>query len=284
MSTNLTPLGVDDLLPSETDKYLQTVAKVESVFRKYNYKKIKTPTIEYLEALSAGLSDHLQKQTIKFFDEEGQVQILRPDNTTPIARLVAQRQDALPIPQRLSYLNPVFRNNPNQKNKQKELFQAGVEYLGTKGPESDAEIIEVAIHSLLELGHKDFIIEIGHNDFTENMNQEKKEALLKGDYITFGDIPEKGRENIGHPSIEKTLDILKKNNLAQYVVVNKGLVKNQDYYTGIILQGYIKGIRETVISGGRYDNLVGKFGLECPAVGFAINVNALIKPKLETLL
>lgn len=54
-----------------------------------------------------------------------------------------------------------------------------------------------------------------------------------------------------------------------------GLVNRSNYYTGVVFRGYAEGSGVTVLSGGRYDNLLGEFGLPAPAIGFAVDVNAL---------
>lgn len=56
-----------------------------------------------------------------------------------------------------------------------------------------------------------------------------------------------------------------------------GIVSQIDYYTGLVFRGYLSGIGEAVLKGGRYDNLVGEFGRECNAVGFGINVDSVAK-------
>lgn len=61
------------------------------------------------------------------------------------------------------------------------------------------------------------------------------------------------------------------------ITVDLGLVNKTDYYTGIIIKGYLQGHGEEVISGGRYDKLISEFGYDIPAVGFAVNVNAVAK-------
>ncbi len=61
------------------------------------------------------------------------------------------------------------------------------------------------------------------------------------------------------------------------ITVDLGLVNKTDYYTGIILKGYLQGHGEEVLSGGRYDKLISEFGYDVPAVGFAVNVNAVAK-------
>ncbi len=61
------------------------------------------------------------------------------------------------------------------------------------------------------------------------------------------------------------------------ITVDLGLVNKTDYYTGIIIKGYLQGHGEEVISGGRYDKLISEFGYDVPAVGFAVNVNGIAK-------
>ncbi len=60
------------------------------------------------------------------------------------------------------------------------------------------------------------------------------------------------------------------------ITVDLGLVNKAEYYTGIIFRGYIEEYGQAVISGGRYDTLIGSFGAcDLPAIGFAANVNAI---------
>ena len=61
------------------------------------------------------------------------------------------------------------------------------------------------------------------------------------------------------------------------ITVDLGIVNKTDYYTGLIIKGYLQGHGEEVLSGGRYDKLISEFGYDVPAIGFAINVNAIEK-------
>lgn len=61
------------------------------------------------------------------------------------------------------------------------------------------------------------------------------------------------------------------------ITVDLGLVNKTDYYTGLIIKGYLQGHGEEIISGGRYDKLISEFGYDIPAVGFAVNVNGVAK-------
>jgi len=53
------------------------------------------------------------------------------------------------------------------------------------------------------------------------------------------------------------------------------IVNDLDYYNGIIFKGYIKGVANSILSGGRYDNLVHKMGKKADAIGFAVYLDLL---------
>lgn len=57
-----------------------------------------------------------------------------------------------------------------------------------------------------------------------------------------------------------------------------GMVHQIDYYTGVVFRGYVEGAGDAVLSGGRYDSLVGVFGREAQATGFAVDVDAMAAP------
>ena len=69
--------------------------------------------------------------------------------------------------------------------------------------------------------------------------------------------------------------------LKDTVMIDLGLVHRNEYYTGVIFRGYVEGSGDTVISGGRYDTLLSRFGTDLPATGFAVNVDALTKVLLD---
>jgi len=70
--------------------------------------------------------------------------------------------------------------------------------------------------------------------------------------------------------------------LGDYISVDLGLVHHIDYYTGIVFRGYVEGIGEDILSGGRYDDLLEQYGTKLPATGFGINVDALTEFFIKT--
>lgn len=76
--------------------------------------------------------------------------------------------------------------------------------------------------------------------------------------------------------LEKLSSSLKKLGYEDMLTFDLGMVPGLNYYTGIIFRGYVEGVGVTVLSGGRYDNLISKFGRDIPAVGFSIKIDALL--------
>ncbi|MCA1554079.1 MAG: ATP phosphoribosyltransferase regulatory subunit, partial [Chloroflexi bacterium] len=58
--------------------------------------------------------------------------------------------------------------------------------------------------------------------------------------------------------------------------INLAELRGMEYYTGIVFAGFVPGIGYDVLSGGRYDELIGHFGKSCPAMGFAIGVERVM--------
>ena len=65
--------------------------------------------------------------------------------------------------------------------------------------------------------------------------------------------------------------------LKDNIMIDLGLVNRSNYYTGVIFHGYAEGSGLTVLSGGRYDNLLEKFGKKAPAIGFVIVVDDVLE-------
>lgn len=96
-------------------------------------------------------------------------------------------------------------------------------------------------------------------------------------------------------NLENIYEILCGYGVEKYISFDLSMLGHLGYYTGIIFRGYAQGAGFSIVDGGRYDNLLEKFGVNYPSVGFAIKINALISalefqgvtiemPKADTLL
>lgn len=125
------------------------------------------------------------------------------------------------------------------------------------------------------------------NDFLDTFGNSPVTSALKKLPALFGgeEVFEKAEELIPDESVKVILEELRDLyrdasalcGSAGNITVDLGLVNKTDYYTGLIIKGYLSGHGEEVISGGRYDKLISEFGYDIPAVGFAVNVNGIFK-------
>lgn len=273
----LTPFGLSDFVPEETETFQRLLNIVKDVFAQQHYQTAKTPTLEYYDTLSVAMGDFLKERAIKFVDRSGHLMILRPDHTTPIARLAATRMADISRPLKLCYFDSIFRLSPDNYCDAVERFQVGAECIGIAGVQAELDIILLCVRALEAMGLSNLRIMLGHVSFTKGLNKDQKFALKSKNYAAFGNLPACGGAELFEEFPE--LQVLTKNLQSQVigseVMVNKALVQGLYYYTGLLFEVYIKGCSEPIATGGRYDGLLNKFGKDEPAVGFGIDLTLL---------
>jgi len=157
--------GTRDVLPPESTRLLDVQARIRERFRLFGYGEVLTPTLEYSEVIE---EPKLRDASFKLFDPDNQMLLLRPEMTTPIARLVAQRLRNFPPPYKLSYVLPVYRRASVGRGQSAELFQAGVEVVGSPSPQEDAATVALLVDVLSSLGletSSDFAVVLGQTAF-----------------------------------------------------------------------------------------------------------------------
>lgn len=162
------PYGVQDYFPDECYNKSVVEEKLCAVFSSYGYNKVETPTFEYYD-MYAGVpvsSDRMFKLT----DNDGSLLVLRPDITLQVCRIAGKLEGGI---QKLYYTENSYEYLPNiYSARTREFSQAGVELLGDTGLRGDAEIIKMAIESLLRVGLEDFLIEIGDVRYFKSLMDE----------------------------------------------------------------------------------------------------------------
>lgn len=166
-----TPEGVKDYLPCECSFKNEAERRIENVFIKYGFNPIKSPMFEYMEVFD-GAGSINSRRMYKFIDRDGSILSLRADMTPAIARIAATAYEEKDIPLRFYYIENAFRYNENYQGKLREFTQAGIELIGVNSFDADAEVIAVAINSLLSTGLNDFRIDMGHVQFFEGVLEE----------------------------------------------------------------------------------------------------------------
>jgi ATP phosphoribosyltransferase regulatory subunit len=309
--------GTRDILPPESTRLLDVQARILERFRLHGFGEVITPALEYSEVVE---EPKLRDASFKLFDPDNQMLLLRPEMTSPIARLVAQRLRNAPAPHKLSYALPVYRRTGVGRGQSAEFHQAGVEVVGATSPGEDAGTIALLIETLESLGlraPRDFVLVLGQTAFYEgylrrvapDLASELLEALAAKDLVRVDEISANVTvEAAGVREIPRLVgpatdaSVLERatryaegeaaaalDNLRiimahldaggghlDSVMLDLGLIGRHNYYTGAVYEVYATGLGFTVANGGRYDNLLRRFGEPLPATGFAISLERLI--------
>ena len=163
------PEGVKDYLGEEAALKEQIEAKVRKVFRTNSYNLIETPSFEYLDVFTLGNEGFQQPCLYHLVSRQGELMALRSDMTRSIARVIGTQKREDNLPWRFSYLSNSFRYPERYQGKLHEFTQAGIELIGNKSLEADAEVIRVAINALKAVGVNDFAVHIGSSQFFDDL-------------------------------------------------------------------------------------------------------------------
>jgi ATP phosphoribosyltransferase regulatory subunit len=307
----ITPEGTRDYALKECRVLRSAENKLRFLYGSYGYSEVITPSIEFYDVFSDGVGRVSQNELYTLTDSYGRLLTMRPDSTKPIARLYAAHLQKLALPLKLFYSQPVFRRNIKLNKKSDEVMQTGVELLGLNNIKSDIEILMLAAKSMRLLFGSDFIIEIGHMDFIKALlgeldmykKTEVRHAIATKNYPELNRLasmlPEKGGvlkslpELFGDSAVltkaeklfpdsyaiealkelKAVLKTLEDNGLKDNILVDLAVINDYEYYTGIVFKGFAKNESREIMSGGRYDTLYGEYGLNVPAVGFAVNTD-----------
>ena len=122
------------------------------------------------------------------------------------------------------------------------------------------------------------------SQFGSDLDADTKARLANGERIV--EVLDEIRRTLEDPQLLEAVQLLEADfetlralPLTVDVQVDLGLVGSLDYYTGILLKGYLPGSGAEVLSGGRYDRLLAAFGSDLPAIGFALDLDGLICPR-----
>lgn len=308
------PQGVKDYIPEKAEELRRIEDGLLEEFSRWGYRKVITPLFEYLEPLSVGLGDDLKSKVMKFVDPStGEIVALRPDITPQVARIVATQLKDTSSPLRLCYNGRVVRFEEKGSGKEREIFQVGCELIGLNSAEADGEIIALGIKSLARSGIKKLVLDIGHTGILRNLlektgdlRKEIEEAIKKKDQealeksIRKSKAPKNvkeaiiclpnlygGREVLDEAKkivsirkyikeLENVLNVVDDYQLDCEVNIDLAELRGFNYYTGVTFEIISHLIPTPLIRGGRYDELMGKYGYDAPATGFAVEVESLL--------
>jgi ATP phosphoribosyltransferase regulatory subunit len=304
------PAGMRDLLPEEAAERRAIARSVLNRIALHGYAVVTLPVFEFAEVLERGLGQLDPADVLRFVEpESGEVAALRPDMTPQIARLIATRLRGRPSPFRLAYEGTVVRRRSGRARKHKQIPQVGAELAGVAGPEGDLELLSLTVEALRAAGLARFTIDVGDAGIVRALlapyaPEERdviSEALGRKDAAAVRDPVLRemlqltgGREAIveGTRLLAKTtaasavtrllalFDAAVARGLGGHLVADVGEVRGFAYYTGAMFHAYAEGTGDAIGSGGRYDELLARFGFDLPAAGFAIDLDRVLEARV----
>lgn len=310
--------GMNDILPASSHAWLWLEEKLRIWLKSYGYENIRTPIVEDTKLFTRSIGDGtdiVEKEMYSFKDSLNDDSLtLRPEGTAGTLRAVLEHSLLYNNTQKLWYIGQMFRHERPQKGRYRQFHQLGVEALGFKGPDIDAEII-LMMHDLWQiLGINNLELQINclgnkeeravHRselikyflEHEKHLDTDAKNRLYKNP-LRILDTKNPDMQNIvkNAPKLIDMLGIESKNfyesfkqqlhNLNIKFIENTRLVRGLDYYNLTVFEWVSAnlGAQGTIAAGGRYDPLIAELGgMENYAIGFAIGMERLLL-ELESL-
>ena len=302
--THPIPPGTRDVLPEEMRELRSIGGRMRAAFEDAGYGEVHTPALEYEEVLLRG-DARAAGARYRSFDEQGAVLALRSDMTIPIARVVATRYAYAKPPLRFSYLAHAWRVTDRGVGEPREFLQAGIELIGVPGADGEAEVVALTVEALNAAGLRRHRVGVGdgalyrgllssfgvsaeaHMPLLETLSrrdlvgleaQVSRLGLDPGQRDLLVELPQLrgGAEILSQtPGLEGLQSLharLEERGVADRVIYDLGMVRELGYYTGSVFEVYDPAVGFTLGGGGRYDELIGRFGRDLPACGIALDV------------
>jgi histidyl-tRNA synthetase len=217
------PKGTRDFSPAEMAKRNYIFDTIKSVFRKYGYQQIETPSMENLSTLMGKYGDEGDKLIFKilnsgnFLDKVDEQLLttsnvqrltsaisekaLRYDLTVPFARYVVMHQNDISFPFKRFQVQPVWRADRPQKGRYREFYQCDADVVGSDSLLNEAEFVMIYDEALGKLGLKDFTVKINNRKILSGI----AEIINKSDNIVELTVAIDKLDKIGLDGVTKEL-------------------------------------------------------------------------------
>jgi ATP phosphoribosyltransferase regulatory subunit len=306
-----TPPGAVDLAGEAVRRRRALQRAAMDALERARYEELLPPTFEYEDTFIRAGGPAVAERLVRFPDRDGRILALRYDFTASLARMGATGFSQATLPLRLCYSGTVYRQEPERGGRPREMLQVGAELLGQGDLASDIEVVRLTLGLLASAGVRDFQLNLGHVgvlaaglealeeplraevrrwiDRKDRGNLRRALAGLSGDACALVSLPfvigrrealeEAARQS---PVASRTgldhllaLDAALTPEERAHLVYDLGEVRGLDYYTGIHFELYVAGAGRAAGVGGRYDDLMGRFGRPMPAVGVSLDLDTL---------
>lgn len=308
-----TPRGTYDILPDEMNKWHDVEKVIREKTELYRYREIRTPYFEDTKVFARenDSSDMVNKEMYTFA-MGSESYTLRPEGTAGVIRAFDQHKlyGSMEMPGRFYYMGAMFRHERPQKGRQRQFTQFGVENIGAKTPEIDAETIALGYDIVKAMGIssvKVCINTLGDDASREAYREALKEHFRPHLHELCGDCHRRFEQNplrildckVDHdlecmstaPKLSDYLNEESKSYFAKVLAcldalgipyeIDERLVRGLDYYTHTVFEVVStrpdSGAQATIFAGGRYDHFVSYYGgPDMSGIGFAIGLERLI--------
>ena len=303
------PTGTHDILPPDTDRWIEVVSVFARRAARYGYGLVVTPVFEHREVFQrvGESTDVVRKEMYEFLDKGGRAMALRPEGTAPVVRAFVQHRPTPPW--KVWYLAPLFRYERPQKGRYRQHWQVGVEALGVDDPDVDVEVIALLEGYLRELGLERWSLRL--NSMGDPASRRSYVELLREHLLGHaGDLGDDFRDRVQDNPLrildsknEEWQDVIERapqltehlgtESRTHFEAVQRGLdalgvdyeldprlVRGFDYYTSTTFEfvsDALDAAQNAVGGGGRYDQLAEEMGgPRTPGIGFGVGIERLL--------
>ena len=321
MASWVLPEHFADILPRQARSLERISRNIIDLLTAYGFELVEPPLVEYVDSVLTGSASDLSRNTFKFIDQgDAGLLGLRADMTPQVARIDAHILARRGV-NRLCYKGFVVHQTPAHPLASRQPYVVGAELFGSSGTRTDLEVIRLAVAATQKTGVDSLHLDIGHVGVVrallrnETLDTESMDVLLDAlrlkDEVrlervraqlapvtyealttlmrTFGEVSVIDELKATLPPCEGLTDALDEvaylaqASGAQDVSVDFCDVHGYGYLTGVTFAGYVPGLAQPILRGGRYDDVGRAFGRARPAVGFTLYLREIIQTEYHAL-
>ena len=260
-----TPEGTRDRLFAATRMFRQNEKRIRDLFEARGYDEIITPSLEYYDVFTQAGSSIGQEKMSKLTDRTGRLLVLRPDNTTPIARVVTTKLNDDVLPLRLYYMQKVHRASSFHRGHSTEVMQAGAELLGARGMMADIDILTTAFAALAAVRGETFRIELSYaaiyKELIQSLNVDAETAerirsnIENKSYAALGDELEPYQDREAYRALKAMPNLFGGSEVLDELA---GLTDNPGVLKAV---AYLKNLIDAITNAGYGENVMIDLGL-----------------------
>ncbi|GHE37804.1 histidine--tRNA ligase [Sphingobacterium griseoflavum] len=218
--------GTRDFSPLEMEKRNYIFDTLKSVFKKFGYNEIQTPSFENLSTLTGkygeegdrlifkilNSGDYLAKAPTDLLEQKSAHKLishisekaLRYDLTVPFARYVVMHQHALALPFKRFQIQPVWRADRPQRGRYREFYQCDVDVVGSPSLLNEAEFMLIYHEAFLALGLTDFTIKLNNRKILSGIAEViGKPALIVDMTVAIDKLDKIGLDGVNKELLER---------------------------------------------------------------------------------